>query len=110
LFNLFSRFQDVYGRWSGFVQVSSVLRAAECWRASAPQQAQTILLKMVLDSVQSIHSKRNYAKALDDLFAFCGSRPLSRALLMEYRTTMDHLSPSIINVRLSAIRKLVGEA
>src|SRR5271170_7820037 len=73
-------------------------------------QAQTILRQMVLDSVQSIHSKRNYAKALDDLFAFCASRPLSPALLMEYRTTMDHLSPSTINVRLSAIRKLVGEA
>jgi len=73
-------------------------------------QAQTILRRMVLDSVQSIHSKRNYAKALDDLFAFCASRPLSRALLMEYRTTIDHLSPSTINVRLSAIRKLVGEA
>jgi integrase len=75
-----------------------------------PTQAQTILREMVLDSVQSIHSKRNYAKALDDLFAFCASRPLSRALLMEYRTTMDHLSPSTINVRLSAVRKLVGEA
>jgi integrase len=34
----------------------------------------------------------------------------SPALLMEYRTTMDHLSPSTINVRLFAIRKLVGEA
>jgi integrase len=65
---------------------------------------------MVLDSVPSIHSKRNYAKALDNLFFFCANRPLSRALLMEYRTTMDHLSPSTINVRLSAIRKLVGEA
>ena len=73
-------------------------------------EAQTILRRMVMDSVQSIHSKRNYAKALDDLFAFCASRPLSRARLMEYRTTMDHLSPSTINVRLSAIRKLVGEA
>src|ERR1700737_1885534 len=73
-------------------------------------EAQTILRRMVLDSVQSIHSKRNYAKALDDLFAFCASRPLSRALLMEYRTTIDHLSPATINVRLSAIRKLVGEA
>ncbi|MEG9437401.1 tyrosine-type recombinase/integrase [Edaphobacter sp. HDX4] len=72
--------------------------------------AQAILKKMVLDSVLSIHSKRNYAKALNDLFAFCASRPLSRALLMEYRTTIDHLSPSTINVRLSAIRKLVGEA
>ena len=73
-------------------------------------RAQAMLRQMVLDAVQSIHSKRNYAKALDDLFAFCASRPLSRALLMEYRTTMDHLSPSTINVRLSAIRKLVGEA
>ena len=72
--------------------------------------AQTILRKMVLDSVVSIHSKRNYVKALDDLFAFCANRPLTRALLMEYRTTIDHLSPSTINVRLSAIRKLVGEA
>jgi len=59
---------------------------------------------------RSSHSKRNYAKALDDLFSFCASRPLSRPLLMEYRATMDHLSPSTINVRLSAIRKLVGEA
>src|SRR6266567_7939499 len=71
-------------------------------------RAQAILRQMVLDSVQSIHSKRNYAKALDDLFAFSASRPLSRALLMEYRTTIDHLSPSTINVRLSAIRKLVS--
>jgi hypothetical protein len=63
-------------------------------------QAQAMLRQMVLDTVQSIHSKRNYAKALDDLFAFCACRPLSRALLMEYRTTMDHLSPSNINVRL----------
>jgi hypothetical protein len=42
-------------------------------------EVQTILRRMVLDSVQSIHSKRNYAKALDDLFAFCASRPLSLA-------------------------------
>jgi hypothetical protein len=73
-------------------------------------QAQATLRQMVLDSVHSVHSKRNYAKALDDLFVFCASRPLSRALLMEYRTTMDHLAPSTINVRMSAIRKLVGEA
>jgi hypothetical protein len=33
---------------------------------------------MVLDAASSPHSKRNYAKALDDLFAFCASRPLSR--------------------------------
>jgi integrase len=72
--------------------------------------AQKRLRHLVLNSVQSVHSKRNYAKALDDLFAFSASQPLSRALLMEYRAKMDHLSPSTINVRMSAIRKLVGEA
>jgi len=42
--------------------------------------AQTLLRKMVLDSVSSPHSRRNYAKALDDLFRFCASRPLSGAI------------------------------
>jgi hypothetical protein len=47
--------------------------------------AQARLRKMVLDAVGSPHSKRNYARALDDLFAFCASRPLSLALLLEWR-------------------------
>ena len=42
---------------------------------------------MVLDSVVSPHTRRNYAKALDDLFALSAGRPLTRALLMEYRAT-----------------------
>src|ERR1035437_5885917 len=37
------------------------------------------------------------------------SRPLTRALLMEWRAAMDKLSPSTVNVRLSAMRKLVTE-
>jgi hypothetical protein len=72
--------------------------------------AQSLLRKRVLDAVASPHSKRNYAKALDDLFAFCASRPLSRSLLMEWRAGMESLSPSTINVRLSAVRKMIGEA
>lgn len=68
------------------------------------------LKRMVLDSVVAVNSKRNYAKALDDLFLFAASRPLTRALLMEWRATMDQLSPSTVNVRLSAMRKLVNEA
>jgi integrase len=72
--------------------------------------AQAILRRLVLDAVPSVHSKRNYAQALDDLFAFAASRPLSRGLLMEWRAGMEGLSPSTINVRLSAVRKLVGEA
>ena len=35
---------------------------------------------------------------------------LSRELLMEWRSTLESLSPSTINVRLSAVRKMVGEA
>jgi hypothetical protein len=69
--------------------------------------AQARLRKMVLDTVPSPHSKRNYAKALDDLFQFCATRPLPRSLLMEWRAGIESLSPSTINVRLSAVRKLV---
>ncbi len=72
--------------------------------------AQVQLRQMVLDSVTSPLSRRSYGKALDDLFAFAASRPLSRALLMEYRTSLENLSPSTINVRLSAVRKMVNEA
>jgi integrase len=72
--------------------------------------AQLQLRQMVLDSVTSPHSRRNYAKALDLLFAFAASRPLTRALLFEFRTSMEDLAPSTVNVRLAAVRKLVSEA
>lgn len=65
---------------------------------------------MVLDTLSSPNSRRNYAKALDDLFAFSAGRALTRALLMEYRASIEKLSASTINVRLSAIRKMVSEA
>jgi integrase len=65
---------------------------------------------MVLDSVPSPNSRRNYAKALDDLFVLSAGRPLTRALFMEYRASMEALAPSTVNVRLSAVRKLVAEA
>ena len=72
------------------------------------------LREMVLNSVASGHSKRNYAKALDEVFTLCANRSqgLSRALVMEYRAAMleKKLSASTVNVRLSAVRKLIGEA
>src|SRR5260370_7036778 len=61
--------------------------------------AQARLRKMVLDSVVSPHSKRNYAKALDDLFAFCASQPLTRSVLMEWRAGAAAASPSTRYVR-----------
>src|SRR5271155_3850388 len=73
-------------------------------------EAQQRLRRMVLDTVASPNSRRNYAKALDDLFALAGGRPLPPALCMEYRASMEALSPSTTNVRLSAVRKLVAEA
>jgi integrase len=68
------------------------------------------LKRMVLDSVVSANSKRNYAQALDGLFLFAAGRPLTRALLMEWRATMEEHAPSTVNVRLSAMRKMVTEA
>jgi len=73
-------------------------------------EAQQRLRQMVLNTLPSPNSRRNYAKALDDLFAFSAGRPLTRELLLEYRVTMEALSASTINVRLSAIRKMVSEA
>jgi integrase len=73
-------------------------------------EAQQRLRKMVLDTLPSPNSRRNYAKALDDLFAFSAGRPLTREMLMEYRASIESLSASTINVRLSAIRKMVSEA
>jgi integrase len=73
-------------------------------------EAQWRLRQMVLDTLPSPHSRRNYAKALDDLFTFSTGRPLTRALLMEYRASIESLAASTINVRLSAIRRMVSEA
>ena len=73
-------------------------------------EAQQGLRKLVLDTLPSPHSRRNYARALDDLFAFSAGRLLTRNLLMEYRASIESLSASTINVRLSAIRKMVSEA
>jgi integrase len=91
--------------------MSMAALAAVSPAATEPVDLRLIQLRqMVLDSVVAENSKRNYAKALDDLFLFAASRPLTRALLMEWRAAMDKLSPSTANVRLSAMRKLVTEA
>ena len=72
------------------------------------------LRRAVLNGVAAENSKRNYALALDELAAFCAERqqPVSRALLLEYKAAVlaRDLSASTVNVKLSAIRKLVDEA
>jgi hypothetical protein len=79
-------------------------------RAAELTAAQSALKQMVLDSVTSPHTRRNYAKALDNLFLFSAGRPLIRPLLQEWTANMDGLVPSTPNVRRSAVRRLVGEA
>ena len=68
----------------------------------------------VLNGVTAENSKRNYALALDELSAFCRERqqPVSRTLILEFRAAMldRNLKASTINVKLAAVRKLVGEA
>jgi len=61
--------------------------------------AQARLRKLVVDAVQSPHTRRNYGKALDDLFQFCASQPLSRSLLMEWRAPRLPLTNSAPNDR-----------
>ena len=55
-------------------------------------------------------SKLAYGHVLDLLFAIAQGRPVSRALLNEWRSSMDGLAASTINFRLSAVRRLVAEA
>lgn len=95
------------------MEATSLMTLERYFPDSAPSRFAEIR-STVLNGVVSVHSKRNYAKALDELETFCLDRqqPLSRALLLEFRATMldRELSPSTINVKLSAIRNLVTEA
>jgi site-specific recombinase XerD len=72
------------------------------------------LRRVVLDGVTAENSKRNYALALDELSSFCADRqePVSRTLILAFRAAMldRDLSASTINVKLSAVRKLINEA
>ena len=70
------------------------------------------LRSAVLHSVTAENSRRNYALALDELSAFCRERqqPVSRALILEFRSALLERDLSAINVKLAAMRKLVGEA
>ena len=72
------------------------------------------LRRIFRNSLVSAHTKRAYTAAFNQFFALVAEtgRPVCRALLMEYRAQLidQGLSASTINVRLSAIRKLVSEA
>ncbi len=77
--------------------------------------AHTQIISTVIDSLGSEHSKRAYKRALRDFLLWHhrnNSLPLNKALIQRYVTELkvQGLSPSSINQRLAAIRKLVVEA
>lgn len=73
------------------------------------------LIALATDSVDSPNSRRNYRVALTEFLDWHSERgqpALSKALVQEYKAHLlsRGLAPSTINVKLSAIRKLVQEA
>jgi integrase len=92
---------------------SIVLRREVAGEDTAPATTDR-LREIVLASVTSPHSKRNYAKAFDELerYLAIASQPLALDSFLGFRAHLVErgLSPSTINVQLSAIRKLIMEA
>ena len=71
--------------------------------------------RLVLDAVSSPSTRTMYAKALDDFFAWRagqGTPPFTRAAVQAHRAALEAkgYSPSTINQRLAAIKKLAREA
>jgi len=73
------------------------------------------LKALALDSVTSPHSRRAYESGLNDFLAWYRAEsrpPISRAVVNSYKAQLEARGrcSSTINVRLSALRKLVAEA
>lgn len=73
------------------------------------------LIQVVLDAVDSPRTRRAYGSALAEFFSWraeTGQPPLTKATVQAYKAYLQGrgLSPSSVNVKLSAIRKLVQEA
>lgn len=78
-----------------------------------PAEAQAI--RMVLDGLPSENSRRAYGRALGDFFLWhkgVGRPQLNKAIVQRYAAELRDagMSPSSVNQRLSAIRKLATEA
>ncbi len=93
---------------------TALVPLSNTWQALPESSRFDELRVAVLNGVTARNSKRNYALALDELTTFCKEReqPISRGLLLAFREAMleRKLGASTINVKLSAVRKLVGEA
>jgi site-specific recombinase XerD len=70
---------------------------------------------LVVDSVSSPHSRRTYARALDDFRDWserAGASAFSRETVQAYRASLEArgLSPSSVNLHQTVLRKLAAEA
>ena len=71
---------------------------------------------LLIDGLNSPHSKAMYAKAIDDFMAWyraSGAPGLTKATVNAYKANLQSstdYAPSTINLRLSAIRRLANEA
>src|SRR5688572_3473860 len=69
----------------------------------------------VLNTLRSSESKRSYRFAIDDFVAWYCSEPrlaFNKTVVLRYRLELEsrRLSPSTINLRLAAVRRLAYEA
>lgn len=72
-------------------------------------------IDMVLNAVDSVHTRRAYSRALTDFITWhqsTGQVGMTKAVVMEYIAFMRYagMTPASINQRLSAIRRLASEA
>ena len=78
-------------------------------------EAKQAIIQLVVDSVDSAHTKRAYRRAVGDFidwFRSQGASQLNKAIVQRYKAELvaSGMGSSSINQRLSAIRKLVQEA
>ena len=68
--------------------------------------------QLVANAVRSSHTRQAYVYALEQFFQWAAGRAISRESVQGYVTWLGEMkfSPSTINQRLAAIRKLAAEA
>ena len=95
--------------------MTDIIPASETHELYNPGSLQAIKA-LVIDGLESPHSKTMYSKAIDDFMTWrddMGGGPFVKAQVNAYKdyllSSTDY-APSTINLRLSAIRKLATEA
>jgi integrase len=69
------------------------------------------LINSVLAALPSPNTRREYNRSIREMYTFSAGRPVTRALLLEWRAALlTKISPATVNLKLSAIRRLVREA